>query len=444
MQTMMRFRVLLVMAIAVAALLALWLVTGLESPAQSPKTPPGKGGPGGKAAFTPPPPKVLVTPARADTIAEPRTFVGTVMPLRRSVVGSATAGRVEEYLVNEGDVVKKGQPIARLRRGIIQAEVDAAKGTLSVRQAELAELEKAYHEEMDQAQAKLTQAQALHEFRKAKRDRSLELSSRGAVSQELLQEDASFFKQAEGSLQDAQAALRMFTGGAKQMKIEQARYAVVAQQAEVQRLEEQFERHTMFAPFDGWVSAEHTEVGQWIMQGDAAAEIVELSQVDIEIAVVEDFVANLSTASEANIEIASLPKEKFAGRVAIINPQADPRARTFPVKVRVQNKIVEDQPLIKAGMFARVTLAVGSPTACVVVPKDAVVLGGATPIVFVATMADGKSSVRPVSVQLGPTRGAWIAAIGEIKPGDSVIVEGNERVRPGMEVRPEIKEIAYP
>src|SRR5262245_45621833 len=82
--------------------------------AQSPK---------GKAGFAPPAPKVLVTPARADVVAEPRSFVGTVRPIRHSLVGSAAAGRVEEYLINEGDGVKAGQPIAHLRRGIIKAEV---------------------------------------------------------------------------------------------------------------------------------------------------------------------------------------------------------------------------------------------------------------------------------------------------------------------------------
>src|SRR5205085_10863983 len=83
--------------------------------------------PKGKSA-APPAPKVLVTPARADTIAEPRTFVGTVKPIRHSLVGSAAAGRVEEYPINEGDAVKAGQPIAILRRGIIKAEVDTARG----------------------------------------------------------------------------------------------------------------------------------------------------------------------------------------------------------------------------------------------------------------------------------------------------------------------------
>ena len=41
-------------------------------------------------------------------------------------------------------------------------------------------------------------------------------------------------------------------------------------------------------------------------------------------------------------------------------------------------------------------------------------------------------------------QGAWIAAIGDMKEGDQVIVEGNERVRPGQEVRTEPKDVAYP
>jgi multidrug efflux pump subunit AcrA (membrane-fusion protein) len=409
---------------------------GSQLTAQGPKGPPGKGG------FTPPPPKVLVTAARGDTIAEPRSFVGTVKPIRRSLVGSAAAGRVEDYLINEGDVVKAGQPIAHLRRGVIEAELNAAKGQLAVRQAELAEMEKSYQEEMEQAAAKLANAQAQLEFRQAKMQRSRSLGT--AVSRELFEEDSALAAQATASVREAQAAYRMFTGGVRQMKTEQARAWVAAQTAEVQRLEEQFDRHTMKAPFDGWVSAEHTEIGQWLMQGDPVAEVVELNQVDVEINVVEDFVANLNTSVEGSVEIPALAGQQFTGRVAIINPQADARAHTFPVKVRIDNRIEGDQPMIKAGMFARVTLAVGKPTPCVLVPKDAVVLGGPSPTVFVTDAAGDKAMVRAVPVALGPAQGAWIAAVGQIKEGEKVIVEGNERVRPGQEVRPEVKEVAYP
>jgi RND family efflux transporter MFP subunit len=399
-------------------------------------------GPPGKAGFAPPPPIVLVTAARTDTIAEPRTFVGTVKPIRKSLVGSAAAGRVEQYLVNEGDAVKAGQPIAHLRRGLIQAELDAAKGQLLVRESELGWMEKSHREEIEQSQAKYARAQAQLSFRQAKLDRSKALTT--SVSRELYEEDSSLAAQATAELREAQSALRMLTEGARQMKTEQARGWVEAQRAEVQRLQEQFDRHTLFAPFDGYVSAEHTEVGQWVMQGDPVAEIVELKTVDVEIAVLEDFIANVQPGLEGRIEVPAAARQPFAGAVSAVSPQGDVRARTFPVKVRVVNEFVNDQPLLKANMLARVTLDVGKPTASVLVPKDAVVLGGPMPVVFVAAPMGDKTSVRPVPVTLGPAQGAWIGVFGELKEADLVIVEGNERVRPGQEVRTEMKEVAYP
>src|SRR5689334_9844867 len=116
----------------------IWAISA-PLPAQGPKA--GAKGP-------PPPPKGLVTAAPGGTVAKLRTFVGTVKPSRRSLIGSAAAGRIEQYLINEGDLVKAGQPIAHLRRGVITAELNVAKGDLAVREAELGELQKSYQEEI--------------------------------------------------------------------------------------------------------------------------------------------------------------------------------------------------------------------------------------------------------------------------------------------------------
>jgi RND family efflux transporter MFP subunit len=422
----------------VVAAVLLAFVT-IPASAQAPK---GKGSPPAQPAA-----KVFVEAVRVDTLNEPRTFVGTTRPLRKSLVGSAVAGRVEEYLINDGDLVQKGQPIAKLRTGIIQAEVNAAKAELRVRQAALAELEKSFQDEIEQGRAKLRLAEANRVYRRAKRDRSLALGT--SISKETRDEDVALATQAEAGVVEAQAALRLLEGGPREQKTEQARARLQVQEAEVERLTEQLNRHTMFAPFDGYVSAEHAEVGQWVMQGDPVAEIIELAQVDVEINVLEDYVGNLDMSVPGTIEIAAARREPFEGMIAIINPQADARARTFPVKVRVNNIADETKephgPLIKAGMFARVTLPVGQPVQAPLVPKDAVVLGGPAPVIYVVDrQKDGKSTVRPVSVQLGVSHGLWITVAGtELKEGDLVVVEGNERLRPMQEVRPERVEVKY-
>ncbi len=427
-----------VVCLGLAAAIAVWLFPAGESRAQAPK---GKGRPPGGLS------KVLVAPAQTAEVAEQRSFVGTVKPIRRSLIGSAAAGRVEQYLINEGDPVTAGQPIAILRRGIIQAELDAAKGSLAMRQAELAELEKSLKDEIEQAEAKLDNAEGQFAFRQGKVDRSKALGT--SIAREILEEDTSLAIQAAATLREARAALRMLTSGPREQKTLQAKARVEAQVAEVQRLSEQFERHTMLAPFDGFVTAEHTEIGQWVMQGDPVAEIVELQEVDVEIAVLEDYVAGLDLSVTGQVEIAALGGDAlggrtFPGRVVVVNPQADARARTFPVKVRVANEFADGHPLIKAGMFARVSLPVGKPVARTLVPKDAVVLGGPLPMIFVADGPPDKAVVKPVPVKLGSAVGTWIAVTGEVQPGDPVIVEGNERVRPGMEIQTAAKELHGP
>ncbi len=388
-------------------------------------------------------PKVFVAPARFDKVSEPKTFVGTIKPLRKSIVGSAAPGRVEEYLVNEGDFVKKGQPIAHLRRGIIGAEKKSAEAELTLRKAELAELEGSWQDEIVQAKAKLASAQAMLSFRQAKRDRGKTLGT--SVTREEVEENTALASQAQAMVDEGDATVRLLTQGPREAKNEQIRAKVAVQEAEVERLTEQYERHTLFAPFDGYVTAELTEVGQWVMQGDPAAEIAELSMVDVEIGVLEDYVARLEISVVGDVEVPALRGRRFEGTIAVINPQADARSRTFPVKVRVQNMETNKVPLLKAGMFARVTLGVGDSVEVPLVPKDSVVLGGQTPIVYVVdTDKGGKSTVRPVPVTLGASRGLWISVRpGEIKKDELIVVEGNERLRPLQEVRHEKLEIAY-
>jgi RND family efflux transporter MFP subunit len=423
---------------ALVAGLAMYFAAAPPTQAQAPKGPGGKGSAGG----APPAPKVLVTPALTADVSEQRSFVGTAWPIRKSLVGSAAPGRVEKFLINAGDFVQAGQEIAMLRTGIIQAELDAAQGLLKVREAELAQLNVSLQDEIEQSAAQVEHAQAVVKFRQAKVERSRQLGS--SIAREILEEDTSLYIQAAAELREAQAALRLLTEGARQQKTKVAEAWVESQKAEVQRLSEQLDRHTMRAPFDGFVSVEETEIGQWVMQGDPIAEILELGQVDIEIPVLEDYVAQLAIGQEVEVEIPSLGGRMFVGKVAIINPQADARARTFPVKIRVDNEFVESQPLIRAGMFARVRLSVGQPLPRVMVPKDAVVLGGPAPMVFIADASSGKPTVRPAPVKLGPAQGVWIAVEGGPQAGDSIIVEGNERVRPGQEVRPETKEMSFP
>jgi RND family efflux transporter MFP subunit len=383
-----------------------------------------------------PPAKVVVSPVIEREVRAGQVFVGTVVPLRTSTVGSAVSGRVDELLVNEGDRVEKGQPLARLRTKMIEAELAAARADLAMRKAELTELENGYlPDEIEQARSRHAAAEASARFRKLRHERlaaTTDTSTRDEIDEALALSD-----QAVAAVREAKATLKLLEDGPRKERIAQAQARFDSQEAEVARLEEQLDRHSILAPFDGHISAEHTEVGQWLLQGAPIAEVVEISSVDVEVPVPEDYIGFLRKGDRVRVEVGAIADEVFMGEVALIVPRANERTRTFPVKVRVRNREEDDHVLLKAGMFARVMFPVGRTQPALLASKDAIVLGGPSPRIFIfePDAADAsRGKVRLVPVELGVAEGGLIQMKGDLAAGESVVVEGNERLRPGQEV----------
>ena len=242
---------------------------------------------------------------------------------------------------------------------------------------------------------------------------------------------------AEQDYQEAKAAYDLAVAGPRQEQIAQARAQVHIQEALVDKLADQLQKHTIISRFDGYVTTKQTEIGQWVTKGDPMVEVVALDPVEVISYVPETHVPYVRVGKDVRVEVPALPNRVFSGRVALIIPEADARARTFPVKVRVENPPQDNGPQLKAGMYARVTLPTGPTQEAMLVPKDSLVLGGPQPAVFVvdAQSGDGTTGkVRPVAVELGVTSGRLIQVTGPLSAGQKVVVRGNERLRPGQDV----------
>ncbi len=404
---------------------------------------------------------VVVTAVVEQEVTIGQKFLGTVMPMRRSVVGSAVAGRVLTLYVDEGDEVTmssaedaadsddgpetSGPPLAQLRVKTIGIQIAAARSELAARREELAKLKQSLPQQIKQATARRQAAEALMQYAETKFRRTKSLFEQSTTTQDELDAAFSSLVSTQQAFDAAQSELDELVE-TDETQIAQAASRLQAQQDEVDLLEDIKAKYTIRAPFDGYVVAKHTEVGAWISEGDPVFEIVELDPVEININVPEAYIAKLQEGMEAaqrdgmlltaNVYVPAIATQRFEGEVTRIVPQADPRTRAFPVKVRVKNPRSTVGHLLKAGMLAEVVLAVGTEQRALLVPKDALVLGGRAPAVYIATTdkASNKTTVQPVSVQTGAAFGSFIEVRGQLKAGDRVVVLGNERLRPGQEV----------
>jgi multidrug efflux pump subunit AcrA (membrane-fusion protein) len=375
-------------------------------------------------------------------VASSSSFIATVRPLRRAIVGSAVSGRVVEFL-SSGDTdgqrvmrVREGQLLAQLKTDSMEIDLAAAKAEQRLLEQALTELTNgALPEEKAQASAQKLSARAKMRFARAKYERTKRLFTQSkTASREELDLALAEAVQAEQSFADASANYDLVLAGPRAERLAQARARLEAQVEAVRRMQVMLDKHAIMAPFDGYVVNELTEVGSWLKTGDPVAEVVQLDVVELEAFIAERHVVHVRKGMLADVRIDALPGRKFPGIVARVIPQADERSRTFPVRIRVNNPEDEDGHLLKSGMSAKVNLGIGDIGTALMVPKDALVLGAERPrIVVVQQQAEGPT-VQMVDVELGMSDSEWIQISGPVQDGMEVVVQGNERLRAGQRV----------
>ena len=397
---------------------------------------------GAALADQPPAVPVVVSTVERMELATGQSFVGTIYPARVSDVGSAVDGRLVELPIVDGQHVEAGQPIAQLLRGLLEIERAGAVAELDRRTQVLAELKAGSRpEEIEQARSAVESLDARLEYAQSRFARLKRLAEKGTSTADELMDAETEVQQATAQLAGSRASLALAVAGPRREQIAQAAAAVEAQKAEVERIDDQLGKHTIRSPFAGWVVERFTEQGQWVSRGGLVARIAELDRVEIEVQVPELSIGSLVRGADVRIEIDAAPNRTWIGRVERIVPQADLLSRSFPVKIMLDNEIVDDQPVLRGGLLARAWLPVGKRGEATVVPKDALVLGGRAPFVYAVEPAaggqaapSGVGTVKPVEVAPGVAVGGNVEIRGGLTPGQLVVIRGNERLRPGASV----------
>lgn len=382
------------------------------------------------------PASVVVSDVINIDVAARQSFVGSALASRRVIVGSAVDGRVLEYPIEAGQEVTSGQTLAQLRTATIEIEIEGAKAELDLRMAELEELRNGSRpEELRLAEATVAAAAAMGDYARTRFARAESLLKGGSgISKDEFEEARAAALEADARLTEATNQLDLVRQGPRQEKIKQAAARVAVQEQVIAGLADRADKFTVRAPFDGFVVSEMTQSGAWLQQGMAVAEIVDIDPIEFEVYVPENNIGFARRGMEVVVQVDSFPGVEFAGKLTQIVPLADPRARTFPVKIQVANPRKDGQHKLLPGMLARVRLPTSGSRRSLMVPKDALQLGGPQPIVM--KVDDGKAV--SVEVAVGASLESVIAITplenGLLSEGDLVVIRGNERLRNGQPV----------
>jgi RND family efflux transporter MFP subunit len=326
-------------------------------------------------------PLVVVTQAETRDIIEEVPLTGTVASARVASLSTEVDGLVEDVAVEVGDTVSKGDTLLRLDSAIEALNLESAKAeTLRIR-AQLAD-----------ANRRLKDAQRLS-------------------------------KQNNISLNE----LRLL-----QAEVETETAALKRQQAEERRQEALLKRHSLNAPFDGVISERMTELGEWVEPGTSVLTLVAVDNLRLEFRVPQDYFMRLDDQSEITVMIDALPGSELKGQIQAVVPVTDPTARTFLMHVLLDAGEIRLTP----GMSVHGRLRLQTASRGVVVSRDALIRypdGRIT--VWVVDLDQAEAKVSERLVRTANSFNGLIAISDGLEAGETVVIEGNESLQEGQQVR---------
>ncbi|MCS7091436.1 MAG: efflux RND transporter periplasmic adaptor subunit [Limisphaera sp.] len=230
------------------------------------------------------------------------------------------------------------------------------------------------------------------------------------------------YEQAERDFRRRETLLREQTISRAEYDAAEAQLRVAA--AVLQEAETQLGHTRLVAPFDGLITAKHADVGDLAVPGRALLEIEDPTALRLEADVPEALLDRVQLGQSLIVRIPAARLE-LQGVVSEIIPVADPRTRTFPVKV--------DLPVhasLRTGQFGRLLIPVAEIEA-IRVPVRAVHVRGQMELAFV--VKDQRAQLR--LVKTGKRLGDEVEVVSGLVPGESLIVETDRPLREGQPVR---------
>lgn len=366
--------------------LAIALLAGGGAVAAVPGSPPSD-------ALTSRPQTVPVTTVRMERLERTLSLPGELAAFQNVAVYPRVQGFVEWIGVDRGSSVRRGDALVRIHAPELAAQ-----------RAEAAAKAQGVRAQWQEAEAKLAADAATYRRLKAA------ASVRGTVAGnevEIAQHTLEAARERARAWQESAAAARQALKAVEEMEA----YLRVS------------------APFDGVITERNVHEGSFTGPTVTQAPMLrvqEVSRLRLVLGVPEAEVGGAHAGLAATFRVPAWPATVFTARVARIARALDPRTRTLPVELDVENADGRLAP----GMYAQVSWPARRPEPVPVVPSSAVVT--TTERTFVIAVRDDRA--RWIDVRRGMSRGDEVEVFGSLAAGERVVGRASDEIRDGSPV----------
>ena len=383
----------------------------------------------GQGREAPPPPTVEVAGVTQEDVPVFSEWIGSTDGLVNATIRAQVQGYLIERDYKEGDFVKKGQVLFAIDPRPFEAALDQAEAAWNQTRAALSHSQAT----LEQAKAEVIRLEAQHTIAKANLRRIKPLAEQNAVSQKDLDDAVGAEQSADASIKAAQAGVN-----AAQAAIEAAQASAVAARAVAEKVKLDLSFTRIYSPIDGIAGIAKAQIGNLVGPG-SIEELTTVSTVDpikVYISMSEQEYlrdAQIGRGPAQQVPLGMILSDgslyPLPGRFIFADRQVDMRTGTIKVAALFPNP----GNVIRPGQYARIRTRAQVKKGALLVPQRAVTeLQGSYQVAVVGT--DNRVVIRMVKVA-ERVDNLWVIDEG-LKPGERVVAEGVQKVKPGMVVNP--------
>ena len=260
----------------------------------------------------------IISMGSANSRAEPLSCL--IQPYLEADVGSQVVGVIDHVLVERGDYVKKGQPVAQLNSDVERAALAHAKLRA-------------------EATADLRAAASNHEFAQKKKVRTDDLYQKNFVSQQATDQAST----------EAQVA---------EMKLRQAREQARMAQQELALAQAQLAQRTIRSPLNGVVVEKYLSEGERVEE-KAVVKVATIDPLKVEVIVPASYFSKIKQGMGANVKPEMAETGAQPAKVVVVDKVIDAASNSFRVRLELPNPNNQLPP----GLRCKVDFDLSSPTA---------------------------------------------------------------------------------
>ncbi|WP_255451275.1 efflux RND transporter periplasmic adaptor subunit [Sporomusa sp. KB1] len=360
---------------------------------------------------------VDVTNVQRTNLIKRISLTGQTVAEAQVDIAAKYQGKVTAVNVSLGQSVSPGQVLVVQDTGDAEISINQNQAAYQQASADAVTNEVAFNANYDKVSADYQKAAASYQ-------RNKRLFDIGGVSKGDLDV-------VEQQLADAKAA---FDALSNQMKsgvastIQSSQASVLKAQHGISAAQKQRDDLILRAPRSGMIGYRQVEVGDIVSAGQKLLSIYDNSNIYVDCQVAEEDLSALSIGMDINVQLESLGKT-VPGKIIYISPAIDSQNLVFSLRIA----LINPDPSIRAGMFARAVIQLPLRQNTLVVPKEALVDKSGKNYVYVVT---AQNTVEQRTVQIGTKGDQNVEILEGLNEGEHVAINNLARLRNEMVIVP--------